>query len=61
MIMTPQAGNGFDPYRAWLSVNQVRGPLTAYQLLGLEDLEDDVQTIRAAAGVQRMAIGSVWG
>jgi len=39
-----------------LSVKQVRRPLSAYQLLGLEELEDDVATIRAAAGVQRMAI-----
>lgn len=56
MIMSTQARNELDPYRAWLSVKQVRRPLTAYQLLGLEELEDDVQTIRAAAGVQRMAI-----
>ncbi len=47
---------GFDPYRAWLNVREVHRPLTAYQLLGLKPLEDDVQAIRAAAGIQRMAL-----
>ena len=54
--MAAQAHNGSDPYRAWLNVKQVERPLTAYQLLGLEALEDDVETIRAADGLQRVAI-----
>ena len=49
---------GFDPYRAWLNVQVVHRPLTAYQLLGLKPLEDDEQTIRAAVASQRMSIQS---
>jgi type IV pilus assembly protein PilM len=54
--MSTQPIEGFDPYRAWLNVKEVHRPLNAYQLLRLEAFESDVQTIRAAAGLQRMAI-----
>jgi type IV pilus assembly protein PilM len=54
--MSTQTHNGFDPYRAWLNVRAVHRPLTAYQLLGLNALEDDPKVIRSAAGLQRMAI-----
>lgn len=47
---------GFDPYRAWLNVREVHRPLTAYQLLGLAALEDDLDKIRAAAKLQRVAM-----
>ena len=52
---TGNAG-GFDPYRTWLGVRELRRPLNAYQLLGLVTLEGDMDLIRAAAGVQRTAI-----
>jgi len=47
---------GFDPYRAWLNVRVVHRPLNAYQLLGLPAFEDDVDRIRAAAKMQRVAM-----
>ncbi len=47
---------GFDPYRMWLGVRELRRPLNAYQLLGLATLESDMELIRTAAGVQRTAI-----
>lgn len=47
---------GFDPYRAWLNVREVHRPLNAYQLLGLPTLEDDLDRIRAAAKLQRVAM-----
>jgi type IV pilus assembly protein PilM len=49
-------GGGFDPYRMWLGVRELRRPLNAYQLLGLATLESDMELIRSAAGVQRSAI-----
>jgi type IV pilus assembly protein PilM len=52
---TGSAG-GFDPYRMWLGVRELRRPLNAYQLLGLATLESDLELIRTAAGVQRTAI-----
>jgi type IV pilus assembly protein PilM len=47
---------GFDPYRMWLGVRELRRPLNAYQLLGLATLESDMALIRSAAGVQRTAM-----
>ena len=47
---------GFDPYRAWLGVREVRRPLNAYQLLSLPSGEEDVETIHAAASVKRAAL-----
>jgi len=47
---------GFDPYRAWLNVREVRRPLNAYQLLGLSAGEDDVHEIRNAASLNRATL-----
>lgn len=47
---------GFDPYRAWLGVHEVRRPLNAYELLGLSSLEDDPELIRASVGLKRAAL-----
>ncbi len=54
--MTVEPMEGFDPYRAWLNVREVRRPLNAYQLLGLKTLEDDADTIRKAARDQRTSL-----
>jgi|GEM_PF-914566 len=48
--------SGFDPYQAWLNVREVRRPLNAYELLGIRVLEEDEDTIRAAAGQKRAAL-----
>ena len=45
-----------DPYRAWLNIREVRRPLNAYELLNLPVFESNVAAIRAAAGLQRMAL-----
>ncbi len=47
---------GFDPYRAWLGVRELRRPLTAYQLLLLPSGEEDLEVIHAAAAAQRAAL-----
>jgi hypothetical protein len=49
---TGNAG-GFDPYRTWLGVRELRRPLNAYQILALATLESDMDLIRAAADLQR--------
>jgi type IV pilus assembly protein PilM len=54
--MAIEIAAGFDPYRAWLNVREVRRPLNAYQLLGLRPLEEEQEKIRAAARRQRAAI-----
>lgn len=54
--MAIEIAAGFDPYRAWLNVREVRRPLNAYQLLGLRPLEEESEKIRAAARRQRAAI-----
>ncbi len=51
-----EAHGGFDPYRAWLDVREVRRPLNAYELLGIRTLEDDQEAIRAAASRKRAAL-----
>jgi type IV pilus assembly protein PilM len=51
-------GGGFDPYRAWLNVRELRRPLNAYQLLGLPNFEEDIDSVRAAAAQQRVNIQS---
>ena len=56
MLMTREMVRGFDPYRAWLDVCEMRRPLTAYQLLDLASLEDDLDAIRAAARQKRAAL-----
>jgi len=56
MADTSSATPGFDPYRAWLNVRDVRRPLNAYQLLELAPLEDDAEVIRQAAGRKRAAL-----
>lgn len=58
MLMTAEMVRGFDPYRAWLGVCEMRRPLTAYQLLDLAPLEEDLDTIRQAAGEKRAALES---
>ena len=57
-FQTSTGPTGFDPYRAWLNVREVRRPLNAYQLLELPLLEEDVETIRAAAGTKRAALAA---
>lgn len=47
---------GFDPYRAWLGVRELRRPLNAYQLLLLPNGEEDLEIIHAAAASQRAAL-----
>lgn len=47
---------GFDPYRAWLGVRELRRPLNAYQLLLLAEGESDTEVIHAAAAAQRAAL-----
>lgn len=47
---------GFDPYRAWLGVRELRRPLNAYQLLLLPSGEEDLEIIHAAAASQRAAL-----
>ncbi|MCR4412575.1 MAG: zinc ribbon domain-containing protein, partial [Thermoguttaceae bacterium] len=48
--------DGFDPYRALLNIREVQRPLDAYQLLRLKPFEEDPDSIRAAASLQRMAL-----
>lgn len=47
---------GFDPYRAWLGVRELRRPLNFYQLLLLPNCEEDLEIIHAAAASQRAAL-----
>jgi type IV pilus assembly protein PilM len=47
---------GFDPYRAWLGVREVRRPLSPYQLLGLPADEADVDSIHMAASQRRASL-----
>ena len=54
--MTVERATGFDPYEAWLNVEEPRRPLNAYQLLGLAPREDDREAIVAAARRQRAAL-----
>lgn len=58
MLMLTEMVRGFDPYSAWLDVCEVRRPLTAYQLLDLAPLEEDVEAIREAVGQKRAALES---
>jgi type IV pilus assembly protein PilM len=53
---SPGSPGGFDPYRSWLGVRELRRPLNAYQILGLASLEDDMEIIRSAVQVQRSAM-----
>jgi type IV pilus assembly protein PilM len=46
----------FDPYQAWLRVQEAVRPLSAYQLLGLKDLETDPAAIQAAIHRQRLLL-----
>lgn len=47
---------GFDPYRAWLGVRELRRPLNFYQLLLLRNGEEDLEVIHAAAAAQRASL-----
>jgi len=47
---------GFDPYRAWLGVRELRRPLNFYQLLLLPNGEEDLEVIHAAAAAQRASL-----
>lgn len=58
MLTLTEMVRGFDPYRAWLDVSEMRRPLTAYQLLDLAPLEDDIEAIHEAAGQKRAALES---
>lgn len=58
MLMLTEMVRGFDPYSAWLDVCEMRRPLTAYQLLDLAPLEDDLEAIRDAVGQKRAALES---
>ncbi len=55
-LISDMTGEGFDPYRAWLNIRDVRRPLNAYQLLGLAAAEGDLDRIRRAASQQRAAM-----
>lgn len=46
----------FDPYQAWLRVQEAVRPLSPYQLLGLNDLEADPARIQAAIQRQRLLL-----
>lgn len=39
----------FDPYISWLGIRQTDRPLNHYQLLGIDELEEDLRVIEAAA------------
>ncbi len=52
----PPNRDGSDPYRALLNIRDVQRPLDAYQLLRLPRFEEDPDSIRAAASLQRMAM-----
>ena len=54
--MTIDAQPAPDPYRAWLGVRETDRPLNAYQLLSLDPLEDDAESIRRAASRKRGAL-----
>ena len=54
--MIAEMVRGFDPYRAWLNVCEMRRPLTAYQILDLPPLESDMGTIREAVGRKRASL-----
>ena len=56
MLMASQKSTGFDPYRAWLDVDELHRPLNAYELLGLEPLEQDLDAIHEAANRKRAAL-----
>ncbi len=56
--MSVETAAGFDPYRAWLGINEVHRPLNAYELLCLAPLEEDEETIRSAAHSKRVALES---
>ncbi len=47
---------GFNPYYEWLGVRELRRPLTAYQLLGLRQHENDPGLIRNAVEAKREAL-----
>jgi type IV pilus assembly protein PilM len=51
--MSMSVATDFDPYHAWLLIQERQRPLNPYQLLGLKNLEADFQRIRAAAMRQR--------
>lgn len=54
--MIAEMVRGFDPYRAWLNVCEMRRPLTAYQILDLPALESDLGVIREAVGLKRASL-----
>ncbi len=54
--MATDMATGFDPYRAWLNVHEVRRPLNAYQLLGLSADEEDPEEIHNAGSMKRASL-----
>jgi hypothetical protein len=47
-----------NPYRDWLGLTSWDGPISHYQLLGLQSTEPSAETIRAAAEQQRQKLVS---
>lgn len=56
--MTVGIPEGYDPYRAWLNIQEQRRPLNAYELLGVKTLEEDMEIIQMAAGQQQSRLRS---